>query len=213
MLVSRRAALSVPLVGLIGCTDVNAPPKQFGPPPWHMWGTLQDSQLNGVAAVSSDVQLPQLVRVNYGRPETWTFLLWVQLNSATADVPVAVNFDFNFLIGLGRAPATIVPFKRVVFPIADTTAANINAVHPFRFATRVQVPLLDPTDAVPNLVEWFPAQDIQIGARATSTGSIGAGNILRFQMGAWVAPRSHMRPDWFNEDNTQQFRGEEQAGT
>jgi hypothetical protein len=182
-----------------------------------MWGSIVNSQMTGVAAVSTDVQItPQFVRVSYKRPETWTFFLWVQLQGATADVPVAVNFDFNVIIGVGRASSIIEPFKRVVFPIADTTAANINAVHPFRFATRVQAPLLDATDAVPNLIEWFPAEDIQISGRATSTGSIGAGNILRFQMGAFVAPRAHVRPDWFAALSDQpelQFRGVETGGT
>ena len=198
-------------VFLLACSDHEMNPSPI-PPPWHMWGTIQNGQMTGVALVSSDVLLQQLVRVDYKRPETWSFLFWVQLQSATADVPVAVNFDFNVIIGVGRSAAIIEPFKRVQFPLAATTAANINATHPFLFGTRVQVPLLDPADTVPNLVEWFPAQDITIAGRATSTGSIGAGNVLSFQMGAFVAPRSHVRPDWFTEEMGAQFLGTETGG-
>lgn len=206
----RGAALFLALF-CFACSDADMNPSPI-PPPWHMWGTTQVGLMTGVALVSSDVQLPQFVRVDYKRPETWTFLFWVQLQGATADVPVAVNFDFNVILGVGRSSAIIEPFKRVQFPIAETTAANINAVHPFRFGTRVEVPLLDPADTVANLVEYFPAQDITIAGRATSTGSIGAGNELRFEMGAFVAPRSHVRPDWFEGDPSVQFLGAETGG-
>ncbi len=187
------------------------PFQQGGQAPWHMWGTTQIGSLTGVALVSSSFRTPQLVRINYGRPETWNFLLWVQLISASADVPVAVNFDFIVTTGLGRTSVTIDPFVRVNFPLVETTSANINATKPFRVTTQVQMPEVIASDTEPNVIRYFPGQDIQVSARVESTGSINAGNVLRFQVGAWLAPKTHIRPEWFQDEN--QFRGSEQGGT
>jgi hypothetical protein len=208
----RRSFLALPALSL-ACGDdmagTHEVPK-FGLSPWHMWGTTQNGALNGVALVSSSNRPPQLARINYARPETWSFLLFVQLVSATADIPVAVNFDFIVITGLGRNSVTLDPFKRIVFPLAETTAANINATKPFRFATRIQSPILEAADAADsNIIEWIPGQDIQVAARVESTGSINAGNQLRFQVGAFLSPRTHLRPEWF----AKRFRGGEQGGT
>ncbi len=187
------------------------PFRQGGTAPWHMWGSTQNGSLTGLALVASEFRTPQLVRINYSRPETWTFLLWVQLLSATGDVPVAVNFDFIVSTGLGRTAITIDPFKRINFPLADTTAANINATKPFRVATQVEQAALIAADTEPNVIRYFPGQDIQVSANIASTGSINAGNVLRFQVGAWLAPKSHIRPEWFQDKD--QFRGGENGGT
>jgi hypothetical protein len=54
-------------------------------------------------------------------------------------------------------------------------------------------------------VEWLPAQDIQCTVRA-GLQNVGTATV---EVTSWFAPRSHVRPDWFNE----QFLGGETNGT
>jgi hypothetical protein len=183
--------------------------------PWHMWGSTQSGTLVGIPVAASTFTSGQLVRVNYSRPDTWSFLLWVKFFNAFADSPVAINIQFNLLVGIGRSVVNVTPFKVFQFTPGQLTAALINSGSAVNFATQIQAPTVNVAAGDgPNNVATFPGQDIQISASVGSTGSINNGNQINVEVGAFVAPRTHVRPDWFCDEpgDGSRFRGNEQGG-
>src|SRR5688572_19009058 len=74
-------------------------------PPWHMWGTSAQVRVPDVSAGTNFQVTQQLARVNYKRPETWSFLLEAELLKVPA--PVAGNMlvivEFELIAGVGRS--------------------------------------------------------------------------------------------------------------
>jgi len=181
--------------------------------PWHMWGTSQRMQLNNSVNVSK-----QLAKVNYKRPETWSFFFGARLLSAEAvGVPsIEVIVVFDIIIGVGRTSFTTVPpnnevgvgsgFAPFRFGVAIPFVGNAFSYRKWR--TNGRGPATDDLTAasIPT-IEYFPAQDIQCLARGrvTPTGT------AEVEVTAYFAPRTHIRPDWIQEDN--QFLGNETGGT
>ncbi len=172
-------------------------------PPWHMWGNTQVVELVSTGVDNTIVQ-SQLVRIAYGRPETWTFLFSAKVvdyfdPSGTDVGPVRVSY--NLTVGIGRSQITIEDFETYLWP----TLPHINA---HRYSTSVVGP--DRTAALidQNVIEKIPAQDIQLGTTCGISGLAAVGARVSISVSAYFAPRSHIRPNWFNG----RFEGNEDHG-
>lgn len=186
--------------------------------PWHMWGSTVTKSVTTPASGNQTVGSVQLARINYGRPETWSFFFAVQLlGPAPMNTQVGVTLDL--ILGLGRTnfktpdamngiisgnqQATFCQF------IWQPTATGIWDNNP-RWTTQT---LGSPFDNAPQLVgnqvplAWFPAEDIQASSSIViaATGPV----TVNAAVTAWFAPRTHIRPEWFKG----KFRGQEDRGS
>lgn len=197
----------------------------FALSPWQMWGTstiVTSHQRGG--------QSQQVARVNYGRPETWSFFLGARI--LTLDNPTALNnvsiaVQWQLVLGLGRdsfqtptldgpsglaIPSTVQPFAffcwRDIPPNTDPSAVVNNP----RYTTQSRTAPLDDSDATSKFpIDWFCAQDIQCSALVTQSSNIIVSCTV--ELTAFFAPRSHVRPEWYADDEGSRFRGQEQGGS
>lgn len=211
-------------------------------PPWHMWGT---SDVLRIDSTGRDPDFPafatvQLSRVSYRRPDTFCFWFGARLRGQQPYVSAAfVAVLFDVYIGLGRSnfqtgpepvPVGVLPvpsfgknaFCKFVF---DVPLGQIGDVQPFKWTTTVPSPRLD--DRTPegdNTVlpmSQLVAQDIQCSATLVVLPLlIPTPQVYELEAHAYFAPRSHMRPDWFQKNPPPRgphagllFRGKETGGT
>jgi hypothetical protein len=178
----------------------------MGIPPWLMWGSTQAVPLN-VALFQAFISTPQVARIDYARPDTWSFLLGAELPDAafTGIANYEVDVIFDLTIGLGRAAFEMPAFETFTFGnVVNPGATKI-------YSTEVQGPLRITGDLVPNLIREFPAQSINVTARvnATLSGSPTSNLTGTLQISAFFSPRTHIRPEWFKDGR---FTGGEDYG-
>lgn len=195
----------------------------MGYPPWHMWGS---SQLVTIADVSDGTRFQtsqQLARINYARPETWSFFFAAELLQVPE--PVAGNLlvivQFELMIGVGRGMIKVSAtengnnngFVRFVWRYASGATPAMPAQ--MKWTTTARTPPLDEglTTPLSEEVTSFPAQDIQVNvsAVAVTAGGVVALPQTQLNVHSYFAPLSHIRPEWFSAEGTQ-FRAGEQAG-
>lgn len=196
--------------------------------PWHMWGSSVNhaATLQAVSPSPFDPvgQVRQLAKINYGRPDTWTFLFGMSLvrapdNAAASNVSIRV--DFELTVGIGRSSYTMrngrlaqvangagQGFCRL--ELAYTTPLTM--VVPFgTWTTNARGPGQTSTGQQ-TTTDAFPAQDIQCNARIFGTGgAVVLGAAYEVEVAAFFAPKTHIRPDWFDDENP--FAGGELGGT
>ena len=68
--------------------------------PWHLWGNSQSLTFTQVASVNNPPTTQQLVKIAYRRPETWTFLFYLQITNATPCVFIMPSFTFKRSISI-----------------------------------------------------------------------------------------------------------------
>jgi hypothetical protein len=186
--------------------------------PWHMWGDVAHLTVPN----QGDFTTGQLCRINYRRPETWSFLFGVRLVEAPtvgAGTTPLVTVAFDVILGIGRANLQIVDRFAAVTGFANFNFSWAIAAAPpvgqLKWTTAVNAPAMRDTDVTPvtPLVDHFPAEDINITCRAGFAG--GAGPLsVKLELHAFVAPRSHTRPDWYrNLPDKARFLGNEYGGT
>lgn len=190
--------------------------------PWHMWGDrkIVSVESSGFALRTA---LTQLTRIQYKRPDTWSFFFGAKLLAAATNNPVDARLfvDFILIPGVGRssfeiddtAPAPIGGFPpafcRFVF---RWTGGGVLPIGQIKWTTAVPSPLFDDADATSSvLVDHFPAEDIQSTARVGFSLSGPAIASATVELHAYFAPRSHVRPDWMSDGD--QFLGGETGGT
>jgi hypothetical protein len=175
-----------------------------------MWGSEQTIT---VAQLTPEYvrTTAQLARIHYKRPETWEFLFWVKVLSCNG-VPGTWNFqvEFELTVGVGRSVIQL-PLPPFLFETSLSGPFPIT-----KFATSMQLPIIHegsaaPTvpNVVPQIFDHFPAEDIQCSAGASFAG-IPTGIVVVANVGAFFAPRSHIRPEWMM--NPPQFSGAEIGG-
>jgi hypothetical protein len=214
----RRAFLASSLALACGDSMASRDKVPFGMPPWHMWGNTvrltSNVDINGGNTASG-----QLLKISYKRPETWSFFFGAELldgNTPNPQMDVVVLVDL--IAGVGRtnyvtqAPGNILAapgFVRFNFVLVPPFVAGVDN----RKYTTVGSgpPLDDATPLVRPVIEWLPAQDIQAQVRVRASG--GAGSFATVAVTGWVAPRTHIRPDWFRDGAQRQFLGGETDGT
>ena len=168
------------------------PPKLGRLPPWHMWGNQLDVHLVSTGA-PADLVSSQLVNINYGRPETWSWLLWYQIVRSTAAGQVGVmQVRFNVTLGIGRTKVTIPDFVLFI------EGPPLPGAGGFVYTTTT------PDDQA-RIVTDLPSQDIIVNVNSIITGGAAPGLEIDLIVGAMFAPKSHVRPEWWEG----QFRGGE----
>lgn len=206
-------------------------------PPWHMWGTSVAVPVRtpggGLAGSASSAQL---ARINYRRPETWSFLLTARIldlrDTSGAPDPadtLLVQVTFFVQIGVGRSvfitpqpnlaagffsvPQT--PFGQFIWRAIPQNVAPENIPYNPRWVTETFGSPQDDSQEIDtrSACRWFPAQDIQAGAII----GINAQDPWEatVEVGAYFAPRTHVRPDWYDDKQVPagRFTGDEKRGT
>lgn len=173
-----------------------------------MWGNDQNVHALFGAAETGPV-FNQLMKVSYGRPETWSFLLGMQVTGmqGTDFTGSIINVRYNLSVGVGRAVLQI-PDWVVLTAEGDargivlwtTSASN-------RTQYQVSGPGVFTTTAT---LDTIVAENIQLYA-AVDFGGGGTADFADVNVQAHFAPRTHVRPEWFDEEPT--FSGNENKGT
>lgn len=198
--------------------------------PWHMWGSsaILTVRSGAVGPANNTVSAAQLARIQYHRPDCWRFMFWGRLIGGDVDpaVVTSVHALFDVMIGVGR---TVFDTQKAILGVP----ANFNAFCEFRwnvpativpgqqnfnikYLTRVRAPINNDSNVASGPyfeIDQFPAEDIQCRVRLVMSGG-GAGISVQAEVGAFFAPNSHVRPDWFSDDEeVTQFAGGEVKGT
>lgn len=194
-------------------------------PPWHLWGNTQRIELTLPAGQTfSDTVRGQLTKVGYGRPDTWHWLFTARMiegDDADPGEPLQLQVTWEIVVGMGRSIQQNLAFDgwnflwgaprpdafpRRLFWATETYQDNLNRTL-FSLA-----PATEPFNKVTEIV----AQDIQLNVRCTLIRGVLPGTAKRavLEVGAQWAPKSHVRPDWFQLDvpPEAQFPGSEIKG-
>lgn len=167
-------------------------------PPWLMWGNSEVITFSVGASETPpegavDVPAPnQLSKVDYGRPETWRFLLYAQiLNVQAASETEKIDLYFDLNIGIGRSNSWLNNFEHFVFDHPITVGDVIwstSVLGPARSATAT---------ATENVVELLTAEAIQVRSHASIT-NFGSGSTVQIEVASYFTPNNHVRPEWFS---------------
>lgn len=202
--------------------------------PWHLWGNAEVLKLDVGSGILGSLSMNsvQLVKVNYGRPESWRFLFTARILEASPinnDENIVVDFDLT--VGIGRFSTTLgredspTPGLCISQPERTRGFARFHFVsgagpvyYPVNYAwlTNGWSPLADASNGtnVPRNTEVIVAQDIQCRVRAGAVSAAGNPAPVRIQVAAYFAPNVHIRPDWLADGDEQtRFRGNEIGGT
>lgn len=197
----------------------------FALSPWHMWGTSAVVNSTQRGAVSQ-----QLSKIAYGRPESWGFFLGARIVGLTNDTAlnnVSIAVQWNLIVGVGRSffqtpflagpgalsvPATSQPFAFMSWRnIPPSTPVDQIPYNP-KFTTQSRTAPLDDGDATSAFpIQHFVAEEIQCSAVVTQSSNIIVS--CQVELTALFAPLSHIRPEWFADDEGQRYRGQEQGGS
>jgi hypothetical protein len=172
--------------------------------PWRMWGSTQTIELPGSATPISQTS-GQIANIDSHYPTSWGFFLACQLQYDGTVLPSnSVFVDFILTFGVGRSTVILDPFVRFDFSILNNDFVSRTS----RFCTQVQAyaPSEFHFNGVPtasnqtanNIIDAIPASNIQLNARLTPTGPLPVGSLTSVQCSGFFAPKTHVRPDWFN---------------
>ena len=190
--------------------------------PWHMWGgSVPINYTSGAAPVlNNTAQSAQLAKVNYKRPESWSFFFGATcagpVNPSVTD-SIFITLRVDLILGIGRTVfqtyGNLLGDGNDHFCIFTFAAPPLGAFGPPKWTTTVPAPpmrdgLLPPLPT-PQQIDRFCAQDIQAVA-SMNIDTLPANYALRTEITAFFAPMAHVRPDWFSEG--EQFRGDEIGG-
>ena len=193
--------------------------------PWHLWGShvTHASTLQAVSPSPFDPQgqTRQVSKVNFKRPDSWSFMFGLFLTRAPDSVlavNVVIQVDIELIVGVGRSMMQLrngigagQGFARLELRYTTPIAQR----QPFgTWTTVARTPVV--SGAAPNEISQditsFPAEDINCSARIFGTSGVQLlGTAFEVEVHAYFAPRSHIRPEWYAEDS--QFRGNETGGT
>jgi hypothetical protein len=151
-----------------------------------MWGNELPVDLVATGA-PFDIISPQIVNINYGRPETWSWIMWARIVADNAiGAAGVVQVRFNLTIGVGRTKLTMDDFVTFIFsPVLPTLGLHYTTT------------TLDDTPDADRVLADFPAQDIILNANCIITGGAAPGSAVSLYVGAMFAPKSHIRPEWY----------------
>ncbi len=186
-----------------------------------MWGTT-------VKAISPSGQLntttnQQIARINYKRPETWSFFLAAKIVGGTVSGGGILTVRMDLLFGVGRSvfdtrQSEGQGIPRIAFAVFAWDLAGItDPVQDTPFATKytnrvLSPPLIDEDLTTQQPLDWIPAQDIQVQS-SFRHNKTDIADTVTLELSSYFAPRVHTRPDWLAEDPAKQFVGGETGGT
>lgn len=210
-----------------------------GIPPWHLWGNTQRiaAVVQSSAAAVRTASPGQLVKVEYGRPESWHWILSARLLEGPASplVSTQVEVAFDVIVGVGRAAIIMASIGAIQDKAFEQFFFQWGPLGPFPrqahlYSTQVLAPnrVLTTDPPFPNqegfpvpgafvtgpsLIDTLVAQDIQVSCRVIALAPPAAASIgatVTVEVSAQFAPVSHVRPEWYNDPPT--FNGSEAAG-
>lgn len=210
-------------------TTLHGSPWNAALPPWHMWGNSQRVRITTQGFGAGRVVTHQLLKVAYKRPETWHWLFHTVLfEGPTPGTPQEAGFrvDFDVTLGHGRSVVKLPSFETFSRHWADIPPTPASRTPPLNqpiWSTSAFAPQRRATVFTPyppefdrlNQVDQLVAQDIQVEVRIDC--GFGAGTnfpaTFELEVSAFLAPKTHVRPDWFQDGEPQRvFAGEEIAG-
>jgi hypothetical protein len=181
------AGIAAGSVGLSGALTLFERSRMQHVAAWHLWGS------KSVVTVESTFTTPvvvsnQLVNVKYKRPETWRFLFYAKL---LASDPVAagsgtIHNRFNLRVGVGRVNLALGTVIDLTFDPTDIGKIIFCSEIPDTLAT-------------PGKFGQFPAETIQLNCDSNYQSAVGTFNAT-IEVAAFMAPITHVRPDWFKGD-------------
>lgn len=195
--------------------------------PWRMWGSDQRIVIPANAGQPGFGKAPQLVRIDYARPETWSFLYFAKVVGVNGNVNIgagtnALQVQFKTVVGVGRSTVEL------WMPQFDWTGADINTptpaqtlLLPARFATEWRYTRDAPAGAIPPPGATDPvytcdhvvAQTVQVYCDVVCAPQVGSSGSIEVVVGAYYSPRTHVRPEWFRDDERSRFMGQEDVGS
>lgn len=180
----------------------------LGIAPWLMWGSTQNLSLFASGGTLPGVGSQQLARIDYARPETWTFFFAAVVNNAVQSMGPSTTANlfvsFDLTLGVGRSTITIPGFEQYVIPLDSTSNLNLGKTF---YSAEVAGPPRIVGDVVPNLLRNITAQSINVNCTADlASQGVWAADI---SLTAYFAPVNHIRPEWFKDGL---FTGGENAG-
>lgn len=189
-------------------------------PPWHLWGNTQRLTLQPYAVGNPPIINQQtLLRVRYGRPETWRFLFAFEIvagGSATVGAEQAtVAVEYQLIVGIGRSMIKIRGFLEQTIDWSGGFQPRRNQLV-FQTATLAQPSIPFPANPVERtVIDQFVAQDITLEVFAHYFTDVAAPVPAEIEVHGQVAPNTHVRPDWYQigKPAAQQFPGGEVGGS
>lgn len=181
-----------------------------GNPPWHLWGNGDNVSVRTPGSgLAFGTFTKQLNKVGYGRPDTWHWMFAARLLSAnpgTATADVELRVLWSVTVGIGRYSFTLPTFDQFLWTWAAAGPAPVGNV---RWSTSTDAGNKNPAVPAANPVYELVAQDIQVAAEVRLL--CADAQAVTVELGAFWAPKSHVRPDWFLLDAPiqQQFPGAE----
>lgn len=185
-----------------------------------MWGTTTSVVIPPGDGNTRSSQ--QISRVSYKRPETWSFFLGAKIvgGDLSAGGGGILRVRFNLFFGVGRSvfnseqsagqgPSRVgFAFFRWDFAGSPHLANPQDVNFASKYTTRVRTPpMLDEDVNTTQEIEWIPAQNIQVSASVEYIRSDPAQTIT-VEVTSFLAPRTHVRPDWNLRGGAGQFSGE-----
>jgi hypothetical protein len=186
-----------------------------------MWGetkTVTARSSGGLVQFSQD----QFARINYGRPESWCFVLASKITDQSGQLidgtELTVHYDLT--IGVGRSSVTIPDWHVFTFDYGGVAKSLLigQMLWTNTVANRIAsqgVPGTTPPAtetvnyAATSWIDTFVSQDIQLQVRV-GLDSAGEATSATVDCSAYFSPKTHIRPEWFLQVG--RFSGE-QSGT
>lgn len=177
----------------------------MGIAPWLMWGSAQ-SQTFSIDAGNTGLGNAggQIARVDYARPETWSFFLAANVTDFQyfgGGVPRLTIF-YDLTIGLGRSTIAIPAFETYFWDLP----AEVGVL---RYSTEVTAPPRNNADTTQNLIREIATQTLNLGYRAQMFVPAGQPATASIEVHGYFAPKNHIRPEWFKDGK---FTGGEDTG-
>ncbi len=191
--------------------------QRSGIVPWRMWGdtkTVDVQSSGGLVNFGAD----QFARINYGRPESWCFVLAAKIVDQSGQLidGTVLTVHYDLTIGVGRSSVTIPDWHIFTFDYGGVGKAFLigqmlwtNTVANRVASQGVPGPPESVNYAATSWIDTFVSQDIQLQVRV-GLDSAGEATAAKVDCSAYFAPKSHVRPEWFLK--TGRFSGEE-SGT
>lgn len=183
--------------------------KRSGPPPWHLWGDTKNVTVQ-MSLLSLEYQTQQLVRISYGRPETWDFMFGARIiNFDPDDTAGEIEVFFDVTVGVGRSQFTMPGFEHFMWFWSVAPSPLNQPLYSTEVIAPQRIPMPPALAPVDNRIGEITAQDIQVSARVLYTGGVIVPKAATVEVTSFWAPRAHIRPEWFKgefpggEDNGQ----------
>lgn len=199
-------------------------------PPWQLWGNTQVITVAGSPFTAPNItdKNQTLVRISYGRPETWRFLFAAKLIAAPSAAPANqanVSVWFELIVGIGRA-AVKIPFFKTLPGWNWSFAPATNALNQLQwsahsdssansFISLQNLSTSEETSGTATIpVDQIVGQDITVNAVVSFTTDLPGATQAQVEVSSMWSPNNHVRPDWMliDADRNEQFPGGETGG-